>query len=132
MGRYVERAKELRETPTIHTYYNCGQAVLVAFAEEMGMTEEQAFLVGAHLGAGMRHGSVCGALSGAMVALGPMGYSEAEAKAVLQAFRQTHGETDCKALLRTSLERGESKKDHCNGLVYEMAAALEMLKQRES
>ena len=129
MGHYLEKAKELRENPQLHAHYNCGQAVIVTFAEDMGLNEEQAFQLGAHLGAGMRHGSVCGALSGAMLALGAMGYNEVEAAAVLRGFRERHETTDCKTLLRASLGRGEQKKDHCNGLVYEMTAVLEALKQ---
>ncbi len=128
MGIYVERAEALRNHPEIH--YNCGQAVLVAFADRMGYTEEQAFQLGAHLGAGMRHGSACGALSGALIVMGALGYGEGEAIALLNQFRQSHSTTDCRELLRSSMERGEVKKCHCDGLVMEMAAAVEALLQR--
>ncbi len=127
MGLYTEKAGELRNHPTVH--YNCAQAVLVAFADKMGYTEEQAFQLGAHLGAGMRHGSACGALSGALIVLGGLGYDEKEALNMLKNFRQSHGDTDCRVLLRTSMERGEAKKGHCDGLVMEMAAAVEGLIQ---
>ncbi len=125
MGKNVERAAALRNHPDIH--YNCAQSVLVAFADRMGYTEEQAFQLGAHLGAGARHGSICGALSGALIVLGALGYGEGEAIEMLKNFRQSHGDTDCRVLLRTSLERGEEKKCHCDGLVIEMAAVIESL-----
>ena len=49
---------------------HCSQAVLLAFAEECGLTGEQAIKAGSCLGSGMRKGEVCGALTGALVALG--------------------------------------------------------------
>ncbi len=125
MGMYVERAAALRNHPTIH--YNCAQSVLVAFADKMGYTEEEANKLGAHLGAGARHGSICGALSGALIVLGALGYGEREALEMLKNFRKSHGDTDCRVLLRTSLDRGEEKKCHCDGLVTEMAAVIEGL-----
>ena len=65
---HMEKCKALRADTTVH--YNCAQAVLVPFAAEMGITEEQAYKMGAHFGSGMRHGSTCGAITGAVLALG--------------------------------------------------------------
>lgn len=48
----------------------CSQAVLAAFAEECGLTEEQALKVSACFGTGMRQGEVCGACTGALMVLG--------------------------------------------------------------
>ena len=50
--------------------YYCSQAVLAAFAEELGMTKEQALRVGACFGGGMCKAEVCGACTGALMALG--------------------------------------------------------------
>ena len=50
--------------------YYCYQAVLAAFAEELGMTKEQALKVGACFGGGMCKAEVCGACTGALMALG--------------------------------------------------------------
>ena len=50
--------------------YHCSQAVLAAFAEECGLTEEQALKLGACFGGGMRKGEVCGACTGALMVLG--------------------------------------------------------------
>lgn len=50
--------------------YHCSQAVLVAFAEKLGLTEEQALKLGGCFGGGMCKGEVCGACTGALMALG--------------------------------------------------------------
>ena len=50
--------------------FHCSQAVLAAFADELGITEEQALKLGACFGSGMRKGEVCGACTGALMVLG--------------------------------------------------------------
>lgn len=49
---------------------HCSQSVLAAFAEECGITEEEALKLGSCFGGGMRKGHVCGAVSGALMVLG--------------------------------------------------------------
>ena len=124
---YLERAHELRAATDIH--YNCCQSVLIPFAAEMGMTEEQAPALGSHFRGGMLHGSTCGAVTGALMVLGSLGYGEQEARNILRQVREAHGATDCATLLRTSHERGEVRKDHCDGLVFEMVEALTKIRE---
>ena len=50
--------------------FHCSQSVLAAFADELGLTEEQALKLGACFGGGMRKGEVCGACTGALMVLG--------------------------------------------------------------
>ncbi len=50
--------------------FHCSQAVLAAFADELGLTEEQALKLGSCFGSGMRKGEVCGACTGALMVLG--------------------------------------------------------------
>ena len=51
--------------------FSCSQAVLMAFAPGLGMDERQAALVSSAFGGGMaRHGWTCGALTGALMAVG--------------------------------------------------------------
>ena len=50
--------------------FHCSQSVLAAFADECGLTEEQALKLGACFGGGMRQGEVCGAVTGALMVLG--------------------------------------------------------------
>jgi C_GCAxxG_C_C family probable redox protein len=119
----MEKCRALREDKTVH--YNCCQAVLVPFAAEMGITEEQAYKMGAHFGSGMRHGSTCGAITGALMALGMLGYDESRATALLRKVREGHGALDCATLLRTSHEAGIPRKTHCDNIVFEMLQAVE-------
>lgn len=119
---YMEHAKSLRANVEVH--YNCCQSVLVPFANNMGISEEQAFQLGAHFGSGMRHGSTCGALTGALMVLGALGYGEAEARNMIQQFRQANGCTDCAGLLAAAKERQQPKKENCDDLVYQCIAAL--------
>lgn len=50
---------------------NCAQAVLLAYAEECGISQEMAMKMGSSMGAGMgRMREVCGAVSGMFLVLG--------------------------------------------------------------
>ena len=122
---HLEQARALRAETAVH--YNCAQSVLVPFARQLGLTEEQAFALGAHFGSGMRHGSTCGALSGALMVLGLLGFGEEQAHALLRDFRARHGALDCAHLLKAAQEQGVARKDHCDGLVLEMVAWLDNL-----
>ena len=62
---HIDKANEL-----FSRKFHCSQAVFAAFAEELGLTEEQALKIGACFGSGMRKGEVCGACTGALMALG--------------------------------------------------------------
>ena len=119
---YVEKARALRADPAVH--YNCCQAVLVTFADRLGLTPEQANALGAHFGSGMRHG--------ALMVLGLLGCDEKQSTALLRDFRTRHGALDCADLLRASKERGELRKDHCDSLVLEMSRFLEELLREQS
>ena len=51
--------------------YNCSQAVVVAFCDELGMTEAQAARMASSFGGGMgRMREVCGAVSGMLLVAG--------------------------------------------------------------
>jgi C_GCAxxG_C_C family probable redox protein len=53
------------------TGYSCSQAVFAAHAEELGLPTETALKISAAFGGGLgRQGEVCGAVSGALMALG--------------------------------------------------------------
>lgn len=125
---HMEKARQLRADTQVH--YNCAQAVLIPFAQEAGLSEEQAFKMAAHFGSGMRHGSTCGAVTGALMALGLLGYDEKEATALLRQVREGHGALDCATLLKTSHEQGIPRKTHCDGIVFEMVEALDKLDKK--
>lgn len=91
--------------------YHCSQAVLSAFAEELGLSEKQALKLGACFGGGMCKGEVCGACIGALMALGlKYGQSELDdlesrsktndiTAAFLERFSSENGSYLCKELL---------------------------------
>ena len=120
---HLEKAQELRARTDVH--FNCCQSVLVAFAEDMGLTEQQAFDLGANFGSGMRCGSVCGTLTGALMVLGMKGFDEEQSTAFLRRFQEDHGEINCAALLKKSHEAGIPRKEHCDGLVFEVVQMLD-------
>lgn len=121
---HLEHAAALRADTTTH--YNCAQSVLIPFAKEAGLTKEQANALTAHFGSGMRHGATCGAVTGALMALGILGCGEEESRALLQSFRAKEGDTACAQLLAIGKEKGMVKKDHCDSMVL---AAVELVDQ---
>lgn len=65
-SEYAQRAKAL-----FYKGYNCSQAVVGAWAERMGLTEECALKLAAGFGGGIgRMREVCGALCGAVMIVG--------------------------------------------------------------
>ena len=129
MSKEMDRAVELRSRTDIH--YNCAQTVLCAFADTLGMTEEEAFKLGSHFGGGMKMGATCGVITSGLMILGMAGKGEtAVAKKYVDGFRERHnGVLNCAELLRINAEKGGTRKPHCDGMVYEAITALEeMLK----
>lgn len=120
---HLEKARQLRARTDVH--FNCCQSVLVTFAEEMGLTEEQAYDLGANFGSGMRCGAVCGALTGGLMVLGMTSCPPEQADAFRKKFLEGHGEINCAALLKKSHDAGIPRKEHCDGLVFEVVEALE-------
>ena len=122
---HLEKARELRARTDVH--FNCCQSVLIPFAKEMGLTEEQAFALGANFNGGMRCGAVCGTLAGAVMVLGLTQYPPEQADAFRKKFADDHGEINCAALLKASHQRGIPRKEHCDGLVFEVVTALDKI-----
>lgn len=83
---------------------NCCQAVLMSTCEQFGLTQEQAYHLAAFFGAGMRRGEVCGAVTGALMALG-LKYGDENnrkcerSKEFLKAFETQFGALLCRELL---------------------------------
>lgn len=89
--------------------FTCSQAVAAVFARQYGADMDTVLKISRGFGGGMGGiGSLCGAVTGAFLALG-MGYdpSDRSAKAKLYAevkeftrrFRQKHGQVNCPDLL---------------------------------
>jgi C_GCAxxG_C_C family probable redox protein len=91
--------------------FNCAQAVFGALAEEVGVGRETALKTAACFGGGLRCGEACGAVTGALMALGirfgSAKENDADGKAAayrhsaafIERFREKHGTILCKELL---------------------------------
>ena len=139
---HVNKAKELYKQG-----FYCSQAVLAAFADELGLTEKQALQVGSCFGGGMCKGEVCGACTGALMVLG-MKYGRyifddwgSQMKAndmairFLNEFSKENGSYICNELLGCDIATPEGKAharerklfaEFCPKMV---ASAVEILEQ---
>lgn len=91
--------------------FNCAQAVFAAFAPELGLSEKEALKIGGCFGSGMRKGEVCGACTGALMALGlkfgQCDVADTESKQntnnktveFLETFKKENGSYICNELL---------------------------------
>lgn len=125
MSKYLARAEVLRAIVTPH--YNCGQSVILPFAETLGYTEETVMRFAANFGGGMKGGRLCGAVAGGAVVLGLYGLED---RAIVEDYyarlQQRHPESlDCAPLLALNEQRGGVKKPHCDALVYEVIGVVE-------
>ena len=107
---YVEEAVQLFEDG-----YMCSQAVLAVFCEKFGLSREQAFKISISFGSGMRKGEVCGACTGAIMALG-LKYGENKSKSdemcvkFLDSFKKENGSYICRDLLDCDIRTEEGIK----------------------
>ena len=95
--------------------YNCAQAVLGAFAEDVGLAESPALKMTAPFGGGVgRQREICGAVSGMLMAFGLLyGYDTPETgevkmqhyeqtRALCDAFQEQNGSIICREILKTN------------------------------
>lgn len=101
MSKYTERAETL-----FRSGYNCSQAVFCTFADELGISEEQAARISIGLGGGVgRMREVCGAVSGAamLVGLARPDYDKAKVyetvREIAEEFKKINKSVICKELL---------------------------------
>ena len=143
MSTHSDRAKELFKSG-----YNCSQAVLGAFCEELGLDFETAMKISSSFGGGMgRMREVCGTVSGMFMAAGlmygPSDNSNPKDKAnhyqriqdLAKSFKDMNGSIICKELLAgvesstspTPSDRTETyyKKRPCVDLVGDAAEIFE-------
>lgn len=135
MSRYQDRAMERRQIigPDGKPAYNCCQSVATVFAEELGYDEEASMKAATYFRGGMQMGSVCGAITGGLLALGLSGVDDAAA--VNEYYRKIrsnhHGMMNCKDLLRVNAEQGGEKMPHCNAMIRECIGYVEeILKEK--
>ena len=90
----------------------CSQAVFEVFSEDLGLASSEAFKIGACFGSGMRKAEVCGACTGALMALG-LKYGESKAKCdevsdrFFEEFKKENGSYLCRDLLKCDISTPE-------------------------
>lgn len=99
--------------------FNCSQAVFAALAEPLGVDRSLALKITSPFGGGIaRTGATCGAVTGALMALGlKFGFSEADpqakdrvyalAREYLRRFQEQYGAVDCRILIDADLSTPE-------------------------
>jgi C_GCAxxG_C_C family probable redox protein len=103
--------------------YNCSQSVLSAYAEDLGLPLDAAFRLAAPFGGGIgRQGEVCGAATGALLALGlrhgsatpdPKAKEHATVVAAefVRRFEARTGALRCRELLQADMTTPEGLAD---------------------
>lgn len=79
-------------------HLNCCQKILLAYADELDLSLEQARKLGVFLGRGMNCGEICGVLVGAQMLLGLSSGSQNDKEksiALTQAFKEQFGAVRC-------------------------------------
>ncbi len=115
---YQKRAAELFSHSSVH--YNCAQSVLMAFAEDCGISEEKACQLGRNFGSGMKMGGCCGAISGGLMVIGMMDGGEEEYRRFMKDMRSGHDNlVNCSDLLRSG-----NRANQCDRLVSDAVSAV--------
>lgn len=129
--------------------YNCAQSVLASCGQPLGLPRETAVQIAMTFGGGLgRTGNVCGAVTGALMALG-LSFAAKDAKdkptkeaavrlarEFMAQFRAQHGATNCRDLIKFDLsvpadyQRAVESgvfKSICPGIVKSAAGLVEKL-----
>jgi len=124
--------------------FSCSQSVFSAFASKYGITDETALKLASPFGGGIAHqGNVCGAVTGALMALG-LGRGNATlenkeenysiAKDFITRFQEKHGTILCRDLIGYDLSKpdellkareGQVFVSACPGFVMDAAGLVE-------
>ncbi len=95
--------------------YNCSQAVVCTFCEELGMKEEDAFKIAEGFGSGMGAlGDTCGAVTGMFMAI-----SYANSKSGINDLKATRKDTYAKIRKSAELFQEEHCSLYCRELLKE-------------
>lgn len=101
--------------------YNCSQAVVLAFAEDLGLDKKTALMISSPFGGGMgRLREVCGTVSGMYIVLGmKCGYSDPTARfektqlykdvqELARRFKEQKGSIICRELLNLRIKGADN------------------------
>lgn len=135
-----------------HQGFNCCQAVLAAYRDLTGLSEQTSFDMGGGFGAGANSGELCGAITGAVMTLGlltpidredPVGSKRRTgklAKEFQQRFQEKFGELRCRPLLKTEVRAGDETPaardlgltNRCDVLIISAIEILEEMRQERA
>jgi len=113
--------------------HSCAQAVFSAFAEQMGLEYETAVKLTSGFGGGMGMGSVCGAVTGAIMAIGLKNggvdpkAKEQTAKLVREfndRFTALHHSLNCRDLLGCDLSTPEGRQTAKNKNLFAVCPSI--------
>jgi C_GCAxxG_C_C family probable redox protein len=114
--------KQEKARALFHDGYRCSQAVLEAFAEDLGLSSEIARKISLGLAAGSGAGGECGAVSAAYLVNGMAhGFSHPgdperfrvvmqKNTEFLEKFKELHGRINCHELIGVNLMSAEGKQ----------------------
>jgi len=117
----MSKAEKVKEAGKVFDMgYSCSQAVLSAYAEDFGLDRDTALKIAGGFGGGMgATGCTCGALTGAIMAIGlkyrgaESGNSEAKMKTyaavqkAMRLFEERNGSTLCRDLIDCDISTPE-------------------------
>ena len=123
MDRPIELDPATMAATLFEQGYTCAQAVLAAFAGRHGLDRDSALRLACPFGGGIaRGGWTCGAVTGALMAIGlAHGLTRVEdeaarertyeaARALLERFRQEHGSDVCRELLGVDISTAKGRE----------------------
>lgn len=114
--------------------HNCAQSVLLAYARDFNIDEKTCLRLASGFGGGIgKTGSVCGAVTGAVMVLGLKGSGVGDSKELtyqrteqfLRMFEDKFGSTDCGKL--TEPKTAGDTKHFCDIFVQEATAMVEII-----
>ncbi len=118
---------------------NCSQTVLCIYAKEIGISEDTAYRLAESFGGGIAGTrNICGALVGAIIALGyfsseGLGTSSKhetykKTRELMDAFEQLSGATVCSEILKVN----EQKSIECDSVVKNAIKAVEQIRNADN
>jgi C_GCAxxG_C_C family probable redox protein len=152
LGRELKMSRSDEAGKIFRNGFNCSQAVFSVFAAKNGIQVETAMKIACAFGGGMRLGNTCGAVTGALMAIGlKYGKSKTDdnhardrtyalTKQFQEKFRDMKGSLMCRDLLGYDLstkEGYEKAKENqaflkiCPGLVEDAVTILEEIIKTE-
>ena len=135
MSKYTDLAMERRSrfNSDGKPAFNCCQSVVSVFARDAGYDEDSCMKAATYFRGGMQMGSVCGAVTGSLLAFGLAGVDDPQAaNELIRRVRENHhGLIECRDLLRVNAENGGEKMPHCNAMIRECVGYTEEILRKK-